>query len=652
MNINPNQNLSFFDQTTANPLKRSIENHDEDNFPIKKARLNPSDEENELLDNLLKAFERAYENEDYFHHFTEQAEKYFVKNCNVSVNMGPYQGATPLLLASILAEKFDKKELWKLVKKMVKETPCPNCDVTTQHEEHLDRTPLYIAASCAEIDLVELMIEKKPDANYAAGPDCNVLWWMALNSEYGNCWSIIEQVIKSSSNINCLVDYSCGCSKSSIFGWAVIAYEWEIAELIIESNQQAKSEDFIVSNRHFIDYICEEDDVLEFENSVLYHNELLCCDGVLLAIKFLKKYPETLKKYIDTYPPLATFIDSFNNPSEKSLKAFLQFLHQHLRDKRRKKTLKNKEKFKIRSLGHCFELPLKKYYLSSSGTSKEFKFKGGELKEWRPYMSKVNRLMQKNFPATFNMPLSDHIDLALNPGEILSRIQRNLPTSLDTGFRGHAVCCLFWGQYFILCNRGNASRKPIEVYLYDSKRMTSEVVNKLHELKSLEKNEYTKYLFTELPKILDFRQEELQLGIEKCCLLADQTMGNCSWASLEGLVWSVVMLNQINQTHESITSLENIVKKVNAIFQFWLLGNQFYFLEKFYGLRNFRETKQKTEKRQVSGLTLTFRNDKEIRQILFRKLQAQLALLQDNFPESHPIFQNYAQLLALEALKK
>src|SRR5262249_23702848 len=114
---------------------------DEQNFSVKKAKLNQSEESNSIKE-LVNAFEQnSYEN------FVQIANKYFLKNCNDSINddiYNPYRGATPLLLASLLAKK--NPDLFSLVRKMVEETPHPDCDATMIDGEYRGITPLYIVA--------------------------------------------------------------------------------------------------------------------------------------------------------------------------------------------------------------------------------------------------------------------------------------------------------------------------------------------------------------------------------------------------------------------------------------------------------------------------------------------------------------------------
>lgn len=223
---------------------------------------------------------------------------------------------------------------------------------------------------------------------------------------------------------------------------------------------------------------------------------------------------------------------------------------------------------------------------------------------------------------------------------VQERLQKGLPVLLNTGFVGHTVEVLVWGNYFILCNRGAASRRNIEVYQFEPKALTNEVLDKISESKDMDREFYKELFFEELPSTLGFKlqQDPFEKDLEEICNLEKQTVGNCSWASPETAVWAFLVLKELRGNDSGQLSPgpplplteEQIAKfKESKKFYTWLVFNQMYNLERYLGQRQVRASEDsekvaKSERRRkvnVIDYSLVSRGIKKIEDNLHRHIK-------------------------------
>jgi len=127
--------------------------------------------------------------------------------------------------------------------------------------------------------------------------------------------------------------------------------------------------------------------------------------------------------------------------------------------------------------------------------------------------------------------------------ELLERVNKGELTVIETGFKGHSVTVLFWKDYFVLCNRGDASRRPIEVYRYKKDALTEEMVQKIMDARNHPAKNYKKLFHHELPEKLSFERDQ---KVEQRVFLPEQVVGNCTWKSSETGVYAALILNNQN----------------------------------------------------------------------------------------------------------
>jgi hypothetical protein len=93
-----------------------------------------------------------------------------------------------------------------------------------------------------------------------------------------------------------------------------------------------------------------------------------------------------------------------------------------------------------------------------------------EFEQWFHLMGKDLKQFQDSYPELLTENKFNLLMHAFNFGANsnaysteakLERIKKGLPTFINAGFSTHAVTLLVWNDQFIICNRGNATRRPI-----------------------------------------------------------------------------------------------------------------------------------------------------------------------------------------------
>lgn len=146
------------------------------------------------------------------------------------------------------------------------------------------------------------------------------------------------------------------------------------------------------------------------------------------------------------------------------------------------------------------------------------------------------------------------------------------PLLLPVGYEGHAISFIYYGQYWLKCDRGEARKKHGSIVLYKMahpERVTADFLKHL--------------LYT--PSSRHFIEEELEvyLGLTPLAQLPimGQVIGNCSWANIEAsmpaYLWLLSYLQNPGDSAESFSadSLE--------LFEFWRQWDQDRALEECIG---------------------------------------------------------------------
>ncbi|MBA2369014.1 MAG: ankyrin repeat domain-containing protein [Candidatus Protochlamydia sp.] len=203
----------------------------------------------------------------------------------------------------------------------------------------------------------------------------------------------------------------------------------------------------------------------------------------------------------------------------------------------------NKERLKRKATGHIFHLEGKKPLLKEKVVVKEVRLEGHFTEQWLHLMSKDNQQFKNSPSCSLSEKETNQVDLVIQTldysanassfttAEKLDRINKGLPTIINTGFVGHAVTVLIWGDQFILCNRGSGTRRPVEVYNFNPQKLDTTLLEAMDNVRGSTKEEYKKLFFETLNEKLDFIDNPLFDNFIDRNELPYQTVGNCSMES-------------------------------------------------------------------------------------------------------------------------
>jgi ankyrin repeat protein len=252
-----------------------------------------------------------------------------------------------------------------------------------------------------------------------------------------------------------------------------------------------------------------------------------------------------------------------------------------------------------KALGHVFHL---KGYIKVANirdeSSKTFmKLEGHESPQWHHLMLKhfdaFNAVYPQLLSDEFKSLMKQLFDLGANPHSYsledkLDRIKAGLPVMCNTGYQGHAVNIMIWGNQFALCNRGASSRRPIEIYHFDPQQFELEDLKKIEEFKKLTSREYKQLLFETLPQKLHFAQTDLDHVLEQSEPLPRQTVGNCSFVSPATATYAFLLLGFAHGVDEQGNlkaaapdkkESEQAAQEALSAYQTWLVYEQLQALE-------------------------------------------------------------------------
>lgn len=236
---------------------------------------------------------------------------------------------------------------------------------------------------------------------------------------------------------------------------------------------------------------------------------------------------------------------------------------------------------------------------------------GARIHYWLKRMGSATQAISSYLPDLLSSietkELLELFESGMNPSNqiVLENIKKGRPVLLSTGFVDHEVVVLIWGNLFILCNRGGASRKNIEVFQFDPTALNDAVLNKISQVHKMDIKSYKKLFFEELPSTLQFKQDQFEKDLEQVCNLVPQAVGNCTWASPEGAVWAFFVLRELKDEDSGklgqfkpITEEQTPKFRESEKFYTWLVFNQMYNLERYLGMRQVRssENPEKAEK--------------------------------------------------------
>ncbi len=170
------------------------------------------------------------------------------------------------------------------------------------------------------------------------------------------------------------------------------------------------------------------------------------------------------------------------------------------------------------------------------------------------------------------------------PLQILERIKNGEPTCILTGSDNHAATVLIWENLFILCDRGGLAQTPLSIHSFDPSKLDEDSI-KLLLFKNRSLEEFQNMISITLPETLAFEQTENERALEDAGHLPFQIVGNCSWASKEGIVKAFLLLKELESPGfaELTDDTEKMqrLQSVDTTFTSWQLFQQMRLLEKY-----------------------------------------------------------------------
>jgi len=174
----------------------------------------------------------------------------------------------------------------------------------------------------------------------------------------------------------------------------------------------------------------------------------------------------------------------------------------------------------------------------------------------------------------------------VSPTIILERIRSGQPVLLNTGFREHAATALIWNGWFILCNRGGASRRPIEIHKFDPDLLDETILKMIVNIDNYNREDYEKFYFKTLPEKLKFENSPINDALEKKLLFPMQVVGNCTYQSPATAMYPLLLLDALmgngkgELSNELKVDLHETVEKQFILYQKWLRNQELAVLER------------------------------------------------------------------------
>lgn len=149
-----------------------------------------------------------------------------------------------------------------------------------------------------------------------------------------------------------------------------------------------------------------------------------------------------------------------------------------------------------------------------------------------------------------------------NASDLYDQWKSGQPVILTSGFKGHSTTTLLWGDKFVLCNRGVLlQRNTYWMYTFDSDKLTPFTIKKIKK-RHVHFDESDNLFFNELPRELAFQQTEIKRYLE-LPLIKPQKIGNCAYASIEGMALILLVLSKLNEAKASVGQLDpEIIQQV------------------------------------------------------------------------------------------
>lgn len=172
---------------------------------------------------------------------------------------------------------------------------------------------------------------------------------------------------------------------------------------------------------------------------------------------------------------------------------------------------------------------------------------------------------------------------ARDPAALAQKIRNNQTVQIHIATFGHAIEGLFWGDYFVINNKGRGSRRPIELHRICKSLVTPRAIQKIYDLVGdLTGVSYARWLDA-LPTTWGAASDTFGELVERSYQLPpNQTVDNCAWESIETSVYSLLALERFG-THYDPKKPPGAAAfdEVRDAFLSWLQFTQLYTIDRY-----------------------------------------------------------------------
>lgn len=440
--------------------------------------------------------------------------------------------------------------------------------------DSMKRTPLQIAAYFGHLSIVRLLIHLGADLKLKTAIP-HAIFQACLNNEI----EIVNFLVKHGADVN----YSFGDNGLTPLLKATLCGFKEMVSTLVKHGADIEKSTIELGNTPL--HIAANNNLIEIAEILLKSGAAVNKENKIKStpvhLAARRGYPNMVMILIreganlnstnkDGETPLYQ-LDAYNHPQFKEIK---EWLYKHLNTN----TLSfSKELVYRHMMGNMLEI-----------SRKEFKGFGSSY-FCKIITNKINHF-KNTYPDILTYKNAQKLVNALNCSnsseKILKRCLANKPAFINTGFNGHYVAILIWGDRLFIFNRGGCSRKPVEVFQFDTHKLKSEMIENIQilRLSYLKEHDYKNYMFKKLPSLLNFRQGGFEKALEKKLQLPFQRVGNCSWASSEAAIWGFLAYqglknNSIDNPDQQ--KFDQVINSQKVVFDKWLSFSKMTIFQKY-----------------------------------------------------------------------